>query len=402
MKLFLFILPIVLAMSMSFLLFFKRKHNIPSTKVLAFYLFVFAILLMALVFVSFPMEENIFTPIINLVSLLFYVGLLAIPSTLYLYIVTLTHRSEVFGMTEHILVHYYPAIALLIINLFAFGYIYAGNENTDIYKSSIIVMGYANFISLFFLFPLFNIFYIYKSFILYKNHQQKVKEMYVHGASVNLKWIRTFIIGYIIFIIGIYFLQMTTIENLHLPFSVLLTVYILFTGIQGLRQNYTQTKTLGQGHTKHKHENASPAHVSQQADTNTPETGKASMPKGEILDNHKKSKLRSQLIKLMEEDTIFLERKLTIHQVAGKLNSNSKYISHVLNTDFNQNFTSFINTYRIKKAQELLADHSNRNLTIEVIAEMSGFNSKSTFNTAFKNICKRTPSAFRKEILDKI
>ena len=64
----------------------------------------------------------------------------------------------------------------------------------------------------------------------------------------------------------------------------------------------------------------------------------------------------------------------------------------------NQNFFDFINGYRIKEAKRLLVDPKGELLTILAIAEEVGFNSKSSFNTAFKKITGMTPTEYKKSV----
>jgi AraC-like DNA-binding protein len=49
----------------------------------------------------------------------------------------------------------------------------------------------------------------------------------------------------------------------------------------------------------------------------------------------------------------------------------------------------------------LIINDKNSKLTVEELAEMVGYNSKSSFNNAFKSITSKTPSEFRKSISDK-
>jgi AraC-like DNA-binding protein len=93
----------------------------------------------------------------------------------------------------------------------------------------------------------------------------------------------------------------------------------------------------------------------------------------------------------------YLKSDLTIYELAKMLNSNSKYLSVIINTDFNQNFATFINSYRIEEAKELLKEEANEQFTIEAIAKMSGFNSKSSFNNAFKYFQNITPSQYKNQ-----
>lgn len=59
-------------------------------------------------------------------------------------------------------------------------------------------------------------------------------------------------------------------------------------------------------------------------------------------------------------------------------------------------FFDFVNSYRVEAAKALIkTEEINRKYTIEYIAAKSGFNSKSTFNAAFKKFTGMTPSQFR-------
>ena len=56
-----------------------------------------------------------------------------------------------------------------------------------------------------------------------------------------------------------------------------------------------------------------------------------------------------------------------------------------------------MNYYRVAEVKNLLQDLQNNNLTIEAIAQIAGFKSKSTFKTAFKKLTNMTPRQFMKQ-----
>lgn len=58
------------------------------------------------------------------------------------------------------------------------------------------------------------------------------------------------------------------------------------------------------------------------------------------------------------------------------------------------NFNDFINAYRIEETISILTSSSLSKLTIEAIALKAGFNSKSTFYSAFKKQTGKTPKEF--------
>jgi AraC-like DNA-binding protein len=68
----------------------------------------------------------------------------------------------------------------------------------------------------------------------------------------------------------------------------------------------------------------------------------------------------------------------------------------VINQGLNQSFFEFINRYRIEDAKAALIDPKYKNCTILAVAYDAGFNSKTSFNNAFKKYQGMTPSAFKK------
>lgn len=92
----------------------------------------------------------------------------------------------------------------------------------------------------------------------------------------------------------------------------------------------------------------------------------------------------------------FLNPDLSLKQLAIKLKTPERLLSGVINQYRNQNFYDFINSYRIEKAKKLLVEDISKKKTIQEILYDSGFNSKSTFNLAFKKYTGITPTEFKK------
>lgn len=136
---------------------------------------------------------------------------------------------------------------------------------------------------------------------------------------------------------------------------------------------------------------------------------KARLRKKNEIDLEKKSKmkdltkdkkevytsLKEGLIQLMDEEQLYLNKALTVQDMASRLNTNNKYLSEAINTQLGQSFVSFVNKYRIEHAKKLLKNPENNHYTIETIVELSGFNSKSSFNSVFKKMEKMTPSIYK-------
>jgi AraC-like DNA-binding protein len=108
------------------------------------------------------------------------------------------------------------------------------------------------------------------------------------------------------------------------------------------------------------------------------------------------------LKKHMKTAEPFLNATLTIDDLAGQMEIPTKDLSVLINHNLNQHFFDFVNSYRIKKAMQILQDPANKHLTILEILYEVGFNSKSSFNTAFKKSTRLTPTQFREKALKSV
>ncbi len=121
---------------------------------------------------------------------------------------------------------------------------------------------------------------------------------------------------------------------------------------------------------------------------------KTSNLKKEDIEKHK-----NRLIKLMSDDKMFLNKTLSVIEVAKKLNIPRQHVSEILNIHMQVNFQDFINSYRIEKFIEYLQKDEYKNYTILAIALEVGFSSKTSFNTTFKKVKGITPTQFKKKFI---
>ncbi len=104
-------------------------------------------------------------------------------------------------------------------------------------------------------------------------------------------------------------------------------------------------------------------------------------------------------LEIFEEKRGFLTQQLSIHQLATQIETNSKYLSKIINIYKQGSFTTYINGLRIDYIIEKLKnDNVFRKYTIEAIAIEGGFNSVDSFSRAFKKETGLKPSYFVKNI----
>ncbi|PWB26221.1 helix-turn-helix domain-containing protein [Flavobacterium sp. HTF] len=106
----------------------------------------------------------------------------------------------------------------------------------------------------------------------------------------------------------------------------------------------------------------------------------------------------SKLKQYMVEEKPFLNPSLTIQDVAVAIEIPVRDLSLLINHKLEQHFYDFVNTYRIENAMDILKDAAKSKVTILEILYEVGFNSKSSFNTAFKKHTGNTPTSYRKNL----
>lgn len=101
---------------------------------------------------------------------------------------------------------------------------------------------------------------------------------------------------------------------------------------------------------------------------------------------------------LIKNKELYLDPKLSLGDISSNLDISIGYASQLINKHTNTNFNDFINSYRVERAKMMLDDITFDNYTIVAIGLESGFNSKSSFYTAFKKFTGETPSAYKKNV----
>ena len=111
------------------------------------------------------------------------------------------------------------------------------------------------------------------------------------------------------------------------------------------------------------------------------------------LDKDRMKRLAEQLEREMVTASLYNDPNLSLRLLSDRLRTSPNYLSQTLNDYLGVNFFDFVNGYRIAAAKTLLKETST---TITGIALDVGFNSRSTFNAAFKKHVGQSPTDFRR------
>ena len=107
-------------------------------------------------------------------------------------------------------------------------------------------------------------------------------------------------------------------------------------------------------------------------------------------------KIYLKLKALLEDEKIFRQQNLSESKLAELLNTNTSYLSSIINNRFEMSFKTLLNKYRVDEARNLLVSKKYSNYSIEGIATEVGYLSRSAFYQVFKQITGMTPSAYIK------
>lgn len=103
-----------------------------------------------------------------------------------------------------------------------------------------------------------------------------------------------------------------------------------------------------------------------------------------------------QVQEYLHTSEVYVNPDLSLKDVATATGISSKNLSKAINAVLGKNFFDLVNGFRIEKSKSLLVAKKQKGLTLETIAEQCGFNSRITFNNAFKKLIGVTTTEWLK------
>jgi len=231
--------------------------------------------------------------------------------------------------------------------------------------------------------------YMIFSFILVNKYRRLLLENYSNASLFNYKWLFQFLVIYSVDAV------MASLKNLFMFFgsedayfySMLFTTLVALGYIVWLVLKTMRHPELFRGiDSKLQLVTKMVNDESKQDESIIPDTDDSIVQKEiiEKLENH------------MKVNEPFMDSSLSVYDLAKQINVPSRELSIAINHVLKKHFFDYVNEYRIKKAMEIFKNTNDDKLTVlEVLYEV-GFNSKSSFNTAFKKFTGTTPSEFKR------
>lgn len=229
-------------------------------------------------------------------------------------------------------------------------------------------------------------YYFSKSLQLYRKYKNWSINQFSNTRFINFNWFRNFILS-MIFWLSFRELMYIIDEVYDLPFYqdwwwnlglVVVSIYIGLTGyaqIQTTRINFNPTVDV-------KKSNINEANSEIDKKTSA-----------------KHQSIAEKIAQLMENKQLFLNPDLNLTELSKHADASSSEISAAINQVFKKNFNDYINNLRIDTFIALFSEQDKSQYTMLSIAYDSGFNSKATFNRAFKKSKGISPKAFFEKLV---
>lgn len=266
-----------------------------------------------------------------------------------------------------------PGIAVFIMQTILFFFPYEEKlilENELWYKLVFSIgNGYALFIA-------------YKALVYIDAHMSAVKQHFSSLHYKELKWARTFtFLGILYYMSGLVLLFLPiTPKEIKVLFTLANFAIIYWISFHGTLQFNVESIL---------------SNLDEYGLSLKPEIAKKENPNLGTMTDSDMEALVLDIDQHMMRSEIFLHTELTLLDLANALDIHPRKISNAINKVRKQNFNTYINRFRIKKAMQLLDSKMAASLSVEGLGHEVGFHSKSAFYQAFKKETGITPTRYR-------
>lgn len=311
-----------------------------------------------------------------------FMQVLLIGPVIFFYTISLLNSTFKISKKEYY--HFIPALIYLVYSLIVFitdklildeFYFYADGRDKDMANWYQI----AGIISM--------VYYLIASLKFYKNYKKLVFDKVSFADSILFEWIPNFLIAFLSIVVlrVLLFLLNPEWGNFGNQFwhYIAFSIVVLYVSVNGYA-NAVKMSFLNDVNSEsiNVYQESDEDHKTKQDNTNLEEI----------------EFWKDKILHLVERDKIFKNPTLTLSDLSKLLNTNTKTISKSINSGFDMNFNDFINHYRIEAVKEKLQKEEHKTSTLLGIAFDCGFNSKATFNRAFKKSTDLSPKDYLKNL----
>ncbi len=362
---------------------FNRKDNKFSNRLLAAFLFISTLCSIAISLAIKSKPALVYILTFFIFPLMFLYG-----PIIYFYTKSMT--GDINRLIKKNIYHLLPSILIFLIYLI----VNSSNKNNsfDYYYLKIFILVFS------ILMPVFIIIYIIFSLKVLDQYSKEIENFFSNVEGLRILWIKIFI-G-IILVLSLYYDAISWLKIFNIIDSLFSQIFTLINSCFIIITAFF----LLNNPDIFKHTHKSLIELAESKRRMQEVFNKEAKIKYERsnIDSSRKDEYQKILVTYMKEKKPYLEENITLKDLANELSMPPYHLSLVINERMNMNFFNFINSYRIEEVINKLSDPDKLNKNILNIAFESGFNSKSSFNIAFKSLTGMTPTEFKKQKLLKV
>jgi AraC-like DNA-binding protein len=219
---------------------------------------------------------------------------------------------------------------------------------------------------------------------LIKKEKQRFMENHKQYAHINLRWIYIISISLLVFIIccALFVLIFSGAEIfLAAIFNLLVLASAGLAGFYAMKQDALIQEVGGVSSVK-------TLSLKENYDGRT-------KPQADVSDEEV-AEVVEKIENFMQQHKPYLKKDYSINDLSTQIKVKRHRLTPIINDAMGTNFSGLINAYRIQEAIRILENDTHK-YTIDAIADMAGFHSRSTFYACFKKFTGVTPKEYLKK-----
>jgi AraC-like DNA-binding protein len=294
---------------------------------------------------------------------------------LYFYALSIIYRD--FVLTRQHLLHLIPFVVLTFVYLIYY-HLQSVEDQIQIQKAILDRSLPVTFYAFAFLIYAHVCLYLLMAYRHLRYYRERIRDSFSSVEKISLDWISFMLaaFAFLLLISFIYtFVPAVGLKRLFDPLFICGLIFIFFFAISIVWRGLNQPEVF--------------SGIPQQE--NKRET-KYSLS----IRNEERAQAVAVIREQMEKERVYLDPELTLEKLAERTSYTPKRLSQIINDSFQQNFFDFVNTFRIQEAERILRNNTDPRQTILEVMYASGFNSKSSFNSIFRQKTGMTPTEYRK------
>lgn len=305
---------------------------------------------------------------------------------LYFYMRSLLFPGKGYGRAD--IVHFLPALLYLGYSFLAFiydvyiadtYYFYADGRDKDL-KFWYQALGWLSLV-----------YYLLQSLALYRNYRLQTQQWVSYADAIRRNWVRILLLAFLVLLaLRLLFFVLNPEWD---EFGRKFWYYVSFSGLFLFLSVAGYSNALKSAAVPIAKASEALLQLPDPAPSGSTETNASKLSDQELV------QLKARIKEALGHPSGFRDPELNLSGLAEVLGESPRQVSAGINQGFDTNFNDLVNRYRVNAVQQQLREGKQYQMTLLGIALECGFNSKATFNRAFKKHSGQSPAEWIKNNL---